>query len=524
MCTACTGGKYTSGTATTGANEAAACTTCATGYGGDATSGGCTQCVDGSTFKSFVGNTICFICGDNVGNCTASSPGTCLSGYGGDPASGCSLSTSSVGDDCSSNVNICNTAGQFCDVSDLVGGGSNTCQLAQTSFYATGDGNQISCDTQASNCGEGSAGSCDAGYYGNAADASCILCTQGKYKSTSGNGLVSNVCKICDPHIVTGTCTSINAGICDVGYTGNPDVTAGGSGCFEVPTGQPSVRRTSQPSGSPTAQPTRVPSMQPTGQPTSAPTSTPSYSFYVEALFVHKLTFITKLTPIEFLNNIDIINKFKNTVANKAHISFEKIDIISVSTKSRRSLRHKMNDVFIDMNSNTDEATRRNLQEDGLLVDYSTLVLVQDDKAEHVEMHYNTTVNALNSDTFVSDLGDALNTELPIEKQIDSVIGAEFERYNHEETSLFYIHTPQPSVSPTKTPLSIKTDYFISFMCLIFVVIIVIEYLLHGRYHRVAFLRQERVTNRLVTATKQLASQIYYYSLIVEADHIKSNR
>ena len=55
------------------------------------------------------------------------------------------LTCSSVGDDCSSDVLVCNTAGMFCDTTDAVGSGANTCQLAQPGYYASGSGMQIAC-------------------------------------------------------------------------------------------------------------------------------------------------------------------------------------------------------------------------------------------------------------------------------------------------------------------------------------------------------------------------------------------
>ena len=50
-----------------------------------------------------------------------------------------------IGTDCSTNVNICFDAGQYCDVENLAGQGAYKCQLARPGYYATGDGLQTAC-------------------------------------------------------------------------------------------------------------------------------------------------------------------------------------------------------------------------------------------------------------------------------------------------------------------------------------------------------------------------------------------
>ena len=46
----------------------------------------------------------------------------------------------SVGEDCTGDVTICNTAGEFCDIGNVIGAGGDLCQLARVNYYATGDG------------------------------------------------------------------------------------------------------------------------------------------------------------------------------------------------------------------------------------------------------------------------------------------------------------------------------------------------------------------------------------------------
>ena len=169
----------------------------------------------------------------------------------------CVVLGSVVGENCSSAVTVCNTPGQFCDTGNVVGGGANTCQLAQAGYYATGDGTQqvpgagncasaagsscsaatgatttfactgtsyqtdstnpvtacSTCNQNVNGCGGSSAGTCAAGYYGTASVADCTACPAGFFKAASGDGAVGTVC-------VTpgaGKCASTDGASCETG-------------------------------------------------------------------------------------------------------------------------------------------------------------------------------------------------------------------------------------------------------------------------------------------------------------------
>ena len=60
-------------------------------------------------------------------------------------------------------------------------------------------------------------------------------------------------------------------------------------------------------------------------------------------------------------------------------------------------------------------------------------------------------------------------------------------------------------VSPT-------TNFYTGFAVLFFIIPIAMEYIVHGRYHRIAFLRQERVTKVLVRDARELTTSLFHYT------------
>ena len=50
--------------------------------------------------------------------------------------------------------------------------------------------------------------------------------------------------------------------------------------------------------------------------------------------------------------------------------------------------------------------------------------------------------------------------------------------------------------------------------------LISIEYMIHGRYHRIAFLREERVSKKLVKECRALMTNLYYYVAKAQAERV----
>ena len=137
------------------------------------------------SYRSNIKDSTCTPCTSNSEDCGGNSSGICADGYGGDTdvasgGDGCSLLPRKVGDDCSSNINVCFDTGQFCDVDNIVGKGARKCQLARPGYYATGDGMQTACA---------------AGYttdiLGAISRSYCNVCKPG-YMSRSKNGIGTN--------------------------------------------------------------------------------------------------------------------------------------------------------------------------------------------------------------------------------------------------------------------------------------------------------------------------------------------
>ena len=127
---------------------------------------------------------------DNSGMTSFALPSTAT--YSGS-VSTTALTCSSVGIDCSSSVSTCNVPGQFCDTTNVVGSGVNTCQLAQVGYYATGeDGTQIECGTGSTTTDVGFHRCyCAMGYEGTSSSdgtSGCSLCDAETPYTEAGNG------------------------------------------------------------------------------------------------------------------------------------------------------------------------------------------------------------------------------------------------------------------------------------------------------------------------------------------------
>ena len=133
------------------------------------------------SYRSNIKDSTCTPCTSNSEDCGGNSSGICAEDYGGDAdvasgGDGCSLLPRKVGDDCSSNINVCFDTGQFCDVDNIVGKGAHKCQLAREGYFATGDGTQTAC---AAGYMTSTPGATDRSY--------CTMCTPG-YDSRTGLG------------------------------------------------------------------------------------------------------------------------------------------------------------------------------------------------------------------------------------------------------------------------------------------------------------------------------------------------
>ena len=104
--------------------------------------------------------------------------------------------------------------------------------------YSTTNDNAActTCDVNAVNCGDTSAGDCNAGYTRDGATSACSICDGGTYKLAAGN----EACTACDANAVN--CGGATAGACKAGFTdtetwGNT-VASGGATCYACAQGK----------------------------------------------------------------------------------------------------------------------------------------------------------------------------------------------------------------------------------------------------------------------------------------------
>jgi hypothetical protein len=142
------------------------------------------------------------------------------------------LICTSVDDDCSANIDVCNSAGQFCDTAGVVDSTVDTCQLAQVGYFATGDdGTQMACSTGyiTSSTGSTVCDLCAIGYYSSDGSTGCTACVAGY--STLNTGTLGMESTVCD--------------MCAIGYFLN------GGACITQPTPNPTFETTPESNGPP---------------------------------------------------------------------------------------------------------------------------------------------------------------------------------------------------------------------------------------------------------------------------------
>jgi len=81
--------------------------------------------------------------------------------------------------------------------------------------------------------------------------------------------------------------------------------------------------------------------------------------------------------------------------------------------------------------------------------------------------------------------------------------------------------TPALGATDLAQCVSPEFNFYTGFSLLAVLIPIILEYLIHGRYHRIAFLRQNRVTNRLTEEVHKISAQVQYYSQRAQAERIR---
>ena len=80
-----------------------------------------------------------------------------------------------------------------------------------------------------------------------------------------------------------------------------------------------------------------------------------------------------------------------------------------------------------------------------------------------------------------------------------------------------------PTIGATDLGLCVspEANFYTGFAVIGVVVLVFLEYLVHGRYHRIAFLRRQRVTARLVDSARRITTQLHYYGQRAEAEKLR---
>ncbi len=78
--------------------------------------------------------------------------------------------------------------------------------------------------------------------------------------------------------------------------------------------------------------------------------------------------------------------------------------------------------------------------------------------------------------------------------------------------------TPMPGATALEECLSPEINFYVGFAFVGLNVLFFFEYFVHGRCHRISFLRKKRVTERLVNEARALSPQLYYFAQRAEVD------
>jgi len=71
--------------------------------------------------------------------------------------------------------------------------------------------------------------------------------------------------------------------------------------------------------------------------------------------------------------------------------------------------------------------------------------------------------------------------------------------------------------------LSPEMNFYTGYTVLVLIAPLFFIYVIHGRNHRIAFLRNSRVTNRLVKEARSVCTRLYYYAERAAAEKLKNN-